>query len=729
MKIPYLYLSMRYYALFLLFSVSLLASAGDLKIYTSGGLQGVADEEGKVVVPAIYEKLGWSNGKNDIINQTIGFYENGSWGLINIKTRKIESARYKVLEPFNGQLFEAGKVTHYSNVVKRGLIDDKGDVILGFNYFTIDELAEDRYKVSEYTNNDILFGMVGSEEVFIPIIYESLNKVGSLVEVWNKGMKRRLYSLDGQDLVNGWIDHVDLLSDGYVITNEGYQGKLDAHGRLILEIKYKSITDQEVIPFPSWQVSELDLMGQNQNLLEIACDSITHEPIHNLLIAHVNNAEHILAASDLLFTDQQNSLKSIRNGFLITKNRKLQQWGIYKTDGREVAAGFDSVAVDSLYFFTNSKGDWDVYNLFGRKMNERPFQELGFASNRNIPAKRNGYWGWLDFRGNVMLNYTFEKVQKSFSTNHFLAKNYGKWGVKSFSDDWLILSEYDSIYDYDQFYIATKGEASYIFNELGEVIHSLPYQALPAKGYLQLVNGDKVGAITSLGHYIHPQYDQISVHDAYYEMQDSSGATLVHVSGRQVLKAADEVEDVLGFSEGFFHIIKDGKHGFVDENGKLRVANRYDSAQAYHEGLAPVMLLGKWGFIDKYEILQIQPFYRYSSTFKNGLAIIQTGEDYGIITPSGKEVVDVKWKQIERLPTDNYKVIDWDNKVGICDVNGRFIVRPNYTEVVDTDRELLIVTSNGAKGLIDYQGYTKLPFDYNQIEIKGDYLLLQKKGD
>ena len=209
-------------------------------------------------------------------------------------------------------------------------------------------------------------------------------------------------------------------------------------------------------------------------------------------------------------------------------------------------------------------------------------------------------------------------------------------------------------------------------------------------------------------------------------MKDSLGATLVHEGGRRVIKAEDEIEDVLGYSERYFHIIKDGKHGFVDENGKLRVANRYDSAQYYSEGLAPVKLLGKWGFIDKYEVLQIQPFYRYSSTFKNDLAIIQTGEDFGIITPTGKEVVEVSWKYIQRLKTDNYKIIDWDGKVGICDVNGRFIVRPNYSAVEDTDKELLIVTQNGKKGIIDYRGYSKLPFEYNDIQIKGEYLLLNK---
>ena len=124
--------------------------------------------------------------------------------------------------------------------------------------------------------------------------------------------------------------------------------------------------------------------------------------------------------------------------------------------------------------------------------------------------------------------------------------------------------------------------------------------------------------------------------------------------------------------------------------------------------------------------MKIQPFYKYSSTFLNGLAIIQTNDGFGIITPAGKEVVEVRWKNIERLSTGNYRIVDWDEKVGLCDINGRFIVRPNYESIEDTENELLIVSKNGLKGILDYQGFTKLPLEYSELKIKGEYLILQK---
>ena len=73
-----------------------------------------------------------------------------------------------------------------------------------------------------------------------------------------------------------------------------------------------------------------------------------------------------------------------------------------------------------------------------------------------------------------------------------------------------------------------------------------------------------------------------------------------------------------------------------------------------------------------------------------------------------------------------YKIEDWDQKSGLCDINGRFIIRPNYDTIIDTNQELIIASKNGLKGIMDYQGYTKLPFEYSDVKIKGEYLILQK---
>ena len=156
----------------------------------------------------------------------------------------------------------------------------------------------------------------------------------------------------------------------------------------------------------------------------------------------------------------------------------------------------------------------------------------------------------------------------------------------------------------EQIYTGCLSQGSYYIESNGEVAIIDPLREI--SNYLKLANDQYIGAITSLGYYVHPQYEDIQLHGNYYSLKDSLFVTLIQSNGRVIVKPEDEIQEVFGYSEGYFHVLKDGKHGFIDENGKLRVANRYDEALPYNEGLAPIKLLGRWGFIDKAEILKIQ---------------------------------------------------------------------------------------------------------------------------
>lgn len=712
--------------LFFVFAFSFQTLFGEgLKIITSGGLQGVVDSKGHVLIPAIYEKLGWSDGSRNIIGESVGFYENGKWGLLNVTGKSITQALYATMKPLNGGIFEAGIRSIDSNRVNRGLIDAKGKVLLDFKYFTIEKSKRHHFIVSEYQNGRIRYGVISDKyEEILPIEYLSIERLGTFFLAQNSIRKIRVFDLKGIPLLSFWVDQVEATTQGLVITNEGYKGLMDKDGQLIHDVIYKSVRLASPEKFALWEVRKI---GSADKQL-ISCDSIGYNQNDDLLIAHVNHSEHLLAASNLLFKNQQHALKHIKNGFLVTQNNALQTWGIYKTDGREIAVGFDSVAVDTMYYYGHTQKGWEIYNLFGRKINEYPFQAAAHSQERMIPAKRNDYWGWIDFQGERIVDFRFDRIVPTHNSEQFMANNYGKWGVSTFDDEWLIKSEYDSMYAFQNFYVGMKGQASYLFTTRGERIQAIPF-TIVIDDFLKIIDRERVGAITKSGHYIDPQYHEVKLHGGgYYELIYPDGSHgMVDANGRVIIKKEDGIQEVLSFSEDYFHIIKDDKHGFVDTNGKLRVANRYDSAQYFNEGLAPIKLMGRWGYIDHSELLTIQPYYKYSSVFKNGLAIIQVGDNYGIIDKEGEEIVDVKWKHIDRLSTGNYLITDWDSKVGLVDVNGYFMLRPNYNVLEDTPEQLIVATLSGNKGVLDYKGLTKVPFEYKEIEIKGDYLLLLKE--
>mgnify|MGYP000283031701 CR=1 FL=1 len=711
------------YLVILLFLFGSYTYANGFEIIISpGGYQGIADAQGEVVIPAVYEQLGWSDGSSEILGDAIGYFENNRWGLINLKSKKLTSANYTILLPFDAELYEAGITGRFTNQVFRGLIDSKSKVLLDFKYFTIERIEEGKIIASEYIDGQLKYALLNREsEMIIPADFSFMRQMGMVVVAQGMQQKSRIFDLEGNLLIDRWIDQIQETPDGLLVSSEGYYGLLDLDGGYFHHIKYKKIDGERAESFPEWEIRSFS----SQVTQDILCDSVSFDSNEGLLIAHVNNVEHILGASDKVFQGKNNSLKYIGQGFLVIKDLSTAKWAIHKTDGREVAANFDSVVVDPTFFYVLDQSKWKIYNRFGRQIGNRGFQELGDSHNGFIPVRFAGYWGWVDFQGDIIVKNKYDAVQAGME-DQFLAKNFGSWGIRQFYGDWLVMPRYDSIYITHELYFAQKGKATHVFDREGRRLFTLSDEVINTD--LLLVKGDdhKFGLILSGGNYIEPIYEEIQKHGDFYELKGGKRAMVLKMDGSEAFGYEAEVQDVISFSEGYFHVIMEGKHGFVDTNGKLRIANRYDSAQFFNEGMAPVKLMGKWGFIGPYENLLIQPFYQYSSTFQEGLAIVQIDDLYGLLDKSGKEIIQIKWKKIERLATGNYLVIDENGKEGIANEHGRFLLRPNYNKITDTTKDLLIVNRSGKIGVMDYTGLQQIPFDYSEIKIEGDYILIRK---
>ncbi len=713
----------RFHLLLAYILFSLCSLAGELKIVTDKGRQGVVNESGEVLVPVIYERLGWSNHVTDIVGESIGYLENGKWGIINIKSGKLSSARYATLEPFSDNLYEAGVTGRFTNIIFKGLIDSQSKVHLDFHYYTIDELDKELWLVSEYDSRKLNYGLFSvKNRLILPAKFSHIEKARNLLIVKNQKNKYKLYSREGVALSSYWLDQISPESDGFLLMNEGYIGQANPDGTIVYPIEYKELNEGGMVSFPEWEIRNI---GEDAGIV-VKCDSVVYNHSTDLLIAHVNNAEHILAVSEKVFSDRQIQLKYLGKGFIVTQHNISNDWGIYKTDGRLVANQFDTVAIDSSYFYGHNNEGWNIYNFFGRKINDRSFEKIDYSHGKNVPVGKHDFWGWIDFQGERLTSLKYDSLLPGINPAHYIANNYGKWGVRTFADEWLIMPKYEAMSMIEELYIGKKGMAYHVYNTDGVLLHQIPYQVYMGD-FLKLSDGERWGLVTQKGKYIYPEYDSIYAIDEYYVLQSNGAVMLIDNQGNTILPLEGNVQRILSFSEGYFHIIKDDQHGFIDLNGKLRIANRYDSARHFSEGYAAIKLRGNWGFVDDQENLIIQPYYSYSSTFSNGLAIIQTDGQYGIINLSGEELVQPTWSFIERLNTGNYRLRDETQKYALANQTGRFILRANFDSLEDSGKGLIVSEQFGKKGVLDYSGLTKIPFEYKDIKINGDYLILRKQ--
>src|SRR5690606_15215172 len=243
-------------------------------------------------------------------------------------------------------------------------------------------------------------------------------------------------------------------------------------------------------------------------------------------------------------------------------------------------------------------------------------------------------------------------------------------------------------------------------------------QYLVAPDRLLTKKGSTTYLMTYGGEIIYFTGNQVRVAGNLLEETTSDGGTWkIDMEGRIVsrqLPPVDPFEEVFEESEGLRGIKKDGKFGFVDNQGRLRIANRYEGIKPFGEGLAAVKILGRWGFVNHAERIAVQPVYDDVGQFVSGLAIVMQKGQYGLIGKSGDVVLPIRYDRIERLPSGRFELTSGDNK-GIADKDGRLVFAPRYAAVQDVDNGYVIVSRTGRCGLVTLNGVSTIPMIYDHI--------------
>lgn len=78
-----------------------------------------------------------------------------------------------------------------------------------------------------------------------------------------------------------------------------------------------------------------------------------------------------------------------------------------------------------------------------------------------------------------------------------------------------------------------------------------------------------------------------------------------------------------GVYDNLIPVCKQGKWGFADPNGNIKIKIQYSDVRHFSEGLAAVKKDGKWGYIDTKGVEKIPFKYVDAYPFKNGVAVVR----------------------------------------------------------------------------------------------------------
>lgn len=271
--------------------------------------------------------------------------------------------------------------------------------------------------------------------------------------------------------------------------------------------------------------------------------------------------------------------------------------------------------------------------------------------------------------------------------------------------------------------------------------------------YFVLKENDKYGVIDTKGNkIIETKYDDVKIPNPQKDVficYENDKTKVINEKGEEIYSEYENIEPLrlknilsdLMYEKTILKYSQNGKYGIIDINGKKVTNAIYDEIDTLQtkEGELLVKKEGKYGVINikgatlvkpQYDKIEADKFYEEGNSYKKaGYIVSKTTEEgyrYGYVNLDGKEIIEVKYNDLYRI-TD----INSDNIYIICAENGKYGLLKNNQKIIDNEYQSLFynesnntITALKGKnyGVISIDGKVIIPFEYQQIDITGDYI-------
>jgi hypothetical protein len=696
--------------------LSLQATGQSWTITPSGDFQGIQDATGGWQIPAVHDKLGWTDGSAEVRAGIIGYQESNKWGLLNVsKNKRITPAIYEKLFPINDDLFVVAISGRLTNRFFYGIIDHRGKLRLNLQYFAI-KPAGKHILLTRYENQRFRMGAMNTRlEFFMPLDYEDiLFSNDRFIGRRPEGLFD-FYNHAGKAIVKK-VETVTPETYGWVVQKDGAYGLISSDGKSLEEVKYKEINKRgNPMPF------DRRLWMSNTRNRSFLCDSI--RPFGPLQVLSFRNGRMKIEGSASA-PEGSFQLHQQTNDWVIVQSGLTGEWRAFHRLGDISITNEDSLRWEQGYVMALRSGGWQIFNHKGLPVNTQYYQQAKAHNSQFLSVKKYNYWALLDGITGQMSTFRYDSIAEVWGQKARV-KYVGQWGVM-LGEDWLIPPAYDHISYEKEHFIARKQSAYTLFNTKGQRLYQTLDEIAPAEGYFTVRYENKFTAIGPNGRPIsNTIYDEIEKTGNRFVVRQGDQYHLLDARGKKI-SLSHSAEWMGDYGEDRIAIKKNGKYGFVDLNGKLRIAHRYDSVRPSNGGLAPVMLKGKWGLINHDERIVVQPFYDHLSRLPQGLYIFHRDGKLGLVDEEGKERLPGIYRAVTPTPSGALILVSENGRYGLADSYGRILLSPNYTELRPMDK-YFIAGLSGKRGVIDGEGQLIIDFAYDSISFNQGVFILKEE--
>jgi hypothetical protein len=706
----------------LIFPLSAKSAKSNYIIVEQNNKKGLVNEKGEQVIPAMYDDLGWSKGYPEVFNNVLGYKNGHLWGLINIKNQKIVDPVYAAIYPAGKKSIIASRFNQSGNEVSYGMIDVKGKTLVSFNYYTLDHHGD--HLVASLKRDGLVYGIITTKErPLLPVRYQKVEHLQQNIfrvkDFDNKtayfNAKTRIASPFVYDSIFNHNEHYLIIIQG------GKYGIMHKDGRVLVSPEYKEVTINDdntvkALPFIQWNI----MNQKNEKSHSYSFDEI-HPVGNNVMKVRVGKNEALIDLNGSQLSKLYHCNISTFNNDHAVISYMGKQGVISKNGNLVVPIEYDSIIIADQYFFSNKiqnqKPHWSILDLTGTALHGPEYHEVRQLNDELFAVKINQYWGLTSTKGEQITSCKFDSLVLQEDGN-ILARYFNQEGVLDKHGEWVIMPTNNKFtYISPNLYITSDPFCNTLVKRLGVDIYCSSGEIIKRRNDLLEIRQDGMLGLLSLNGdvYLKTRYDYISdlQNDSIYVFKKEGVYGIMAKNGK-ILTDGHRFEEVHSLNEEYLGMKLAGKYGFIDVNGKLRIANRYDSIARFSEGLAAIKLIGRWGFIDKQERLKVQPRYDEVQEFRNGLALVKRNGKYGLVNGDDRLVLPLDFDKLERIQSGRY-ISYKEGRYGLVGIDGRELVFPRYEEIQDLKNGFLLIQRRGKYGMGTLDGELIIPLIYEAI--------------
>ena len=696
----------RYLIVFLLLFLRLHSFAEHYLVFEENGKVGLKNEEGRVLLPASFEALGWSDGSFSVIGQVTGYKLGNKWGIVNLKKEFITKAEFESIHYSGGDRIIAFRKLG-PTVSRFGCLNLSGEIMIPFKY---DGIKIEGLRAVVFIKNGVRFehGLIDLEDKeIIPLKFKNIYPIGSLrYAVENFETKTSLFTEQGVKLIDFVIDSISPFRKGKaVIYQDLKQGLIDREGEIKIEPLYREIKISNLGTvsarlFDEWKM----LDGENHELNKINGDELKSlDPkLYRITISKKSGIlDESLKFKIAPVYDDLNDFHS--NKMIAKRNGKF---GFIRSNGSEILPFiFDSLQWEGKFIRAKenilARKGWNLYDTFGIKKTDRSYESLEPYNENFFWVSSKGYDGVINRYGEEFIHCVYDSILE-FKEDQLAVKFQGQYGIITPKEDWLLIPQ--------RYPIKLLNEEKYL-------------EVQPSLTFLKTFAGEII-YFTDNKFDIKPDHLLEFLPDGTEKIVSLNGQTLSRTSVDLTIPS----EKTFKSTEGLQGIKRDGLYGFVDNRGRLRIANRYEDIGVFKEGLAPVKILGKWGFVNIHDNISINPNYESAEEFEQGLAIVKKNGKTGIINKEGKIILPLRYDSVKRVTAQNFSIVI-EAKHGLADHKGNVLIEPQFDKIENLMNGYVLVEQENKFGLLTLDGLSTIPLTYDKLvydKEKNQYLALKK---